>query len=158
MFSQACVILFTWGGGCLPQCMLGCHPPRSRHPPGTRYTPCEQTPPRDQVPPDQVHTPPGTRYTPPYQVHPPKADTPPRAEHDGRYGQRGGRSASYWNAILYSNIFRFKFDEKHKQLIRTIPISQWMYNKEQCIHQYKNNSLFHSIHSACEFHFDNKFT
>ena len=36
MFSQACVILFTGGGGCL-QCMLGYHHhPRSRPPPPAR--------------------------------------------------------------------------------------------------------------------------
>ena len=52
MFLQACVILFT--GGCLPQCMLGYHPP-------------EQTPPWEQTPPEQ--TPHGSR-------HPPRADTP----------------------------------------------------------------------------------
>ena len=47
------------GGGCLPQCMLGYHPPQVRHPPG-------QTPPREQTPPS-----PGAD-TPPGQTAPPK--------------------------------------------------------------------------------------
>ena len=72
MFSQACVILFTWGG--LPQCMLGYHP-------------MEQTPP-----------PPGSRHTHTPGAEPPRADTPPpgadipppNTEHAGRYGQRAG--------------------------------------------------------------------
>ena len=54
MFSQACVILFT--GGCLSQCMLGCHtPPWEQTPPGTRYTHQSRHPlgadPLDQVQP-----------------------------------------------------------------------------------------------------------
>ena len=87
-------------GGCLPQCVLGCHippgpgtPPRtrctphqihpksrhpspgSRHPPGTRYTPRTRYTPQDQVPPKQTPspgpgTPPGSR-APWDQVHPP---------------------------------------------------------------------------------------
>ena len=51
MFLQASVILST--GGCLPQCMLGCQPPRpGRHPPDQADTP-----------PDQADTP-QTRQTP----------------------------------------------------------------------------------------------
>ena len=79
-------------------------PPRSRPPrsrPSWEQTPpkaghpLEQTPPRDQVhspdqvPPNTRYTPSGTRYTPLEQEHPPPpgADTPPGAEHAGRYGQ-----------------------------------------------------------------------
>ena len=43
IFLQASVILLT--GGCLPQCMLGYHPP-----PGSRH-PHEQTPPEQTLPP-----------------------------------------------------------------------------------------------------------
>ena len=87
LVSQASVILFTRGGG-LPQCILG---------PGT-------------PPPDQAGTLPGARQPPPqYQAgtcppprtrHPPSPRTrqappgpgrhpPSRAEHTGKYGQRG---------------------------------------------------------------------
>ena len=52
MFLQVCVILFT--GGCLPQCMLGYHPPgadtpQDQIPPRSR-SPLEQTPSQDQTP------------------------------------------------------------------------------------------------------------
>ena len=57
MFLQASVILST--GGCLPQCMLGYHPPWSRHLPRRRHPPSEQTPPGTRPPPDQ--TPPESR-------------------------------------------------------------------------------------------------
>ena len=74
MFLQASVILST-GGGCLPQYMLGYHPPgadtprgadtpQSRHPPGadTRADiPPEQTPPREQTPPWEQTPPPRSR-------------------------------------------------------------------------------------------------
>ena len=83
MFLQVCVCP-QGGGGCLPQCMLGCHTPPGpgRHPPdqadppqdqadtpGTRQTPPQtrQTPPRPgrhNPPWDQADTP-GTRQTPP---------------------------------------------------------------------------------------------
>ena len=62
MFLQVCVC--PQGGGCLPQCMLGCHPPGTRQtppgpgrPPGTRQTPWDLAdPPRPGRPP-----PPGSR-------------------------------------------------------------------------------------------------
>ena len=44
IFLHLFVILFTGGWGCLPQCMLGYHTPRSRH------TSPEQTPPRADPP------------------------------------------------------------------------------------------------------------
>ena len=64
IFLQACVCP-QWGEGCLPQCMLGCPPPRTRHPPGVR-TLLEQTPPGAEPPlgadpPDQAPPPPGSR-------------------------------------------------------------------------------------------------
>ena len=78
MFLQVSVC--PQGGGCLPQCMLGCQtPPDQADPPRTRQTPPDQAdppgpgrPPRTrQTPPDQADTP-RTRQTPPNQ-----ADTPP---------------------------------------------------------------------------------
>ena len=53
-------------GGCLPQCMLGYHPPGNRHPPGSR-------PPRADTP-QSRHTHPWNR--PPKSRHTPGADTP----------------------------------------------------------------------------------
>ena len=74
MFLQASVILLT--GGCLPQCMLGYTPPRSRHPPGAD-TPQEQTPPKQTPPEEQTHPP---------SRHPSGEDTPPKQT--PAYGQR----------------------------------------------------------------------
>ena len=87
--------------GCLPQCMLGCHPPRSRHPreqtppweqtpprsrhppradtPMSRYPPQEADPP-EQSPPRAADTPPGSRH-PPRSRHPPEADHPLASRH-----------------------------------------------------------------------------
>ena len=64
--------------GCLPQCMLGYHPPGPGTPP--EQTPPEQTPP-EQTPPRARHplgqAPPGTRHPPsPGTRHPP----PPRQQ------------------------------------------------------------------------------
>ena len=96
MFLQASVILLT--GGCLPQCMLGYTPPRSRHPPGADTTP-KQTPPRSrhtsQADTPREQTPPGADppgADTPQSRHPPLADTP-RSRHPPRkqtpaYGQR----------------------------------------------------------------------
>ena len=78
MFLQVCVC--PQGGGCLPQCMLGYHPPDQADPPGpgrpprTRQNPLDQgdptgpgRPPQDQAdpPPPGPGRPPGTRQTPP---------------------------------------------------------------------------------------------
>ena len=49
MFLHVCVILFT-GGGVLPQCMLGYHPP------GTRHHPPPSRPPPGSVPSPQSRT------------------------------------------------------------------------------------------------------
>ena len=95
MFLQVCVILFT--GGCLHQCMLGCHTPRadtpqtrhpaprSRHPlgadtppphPGSRH-PLSRHPP-EQTPPQSRHLQPDPpEQTPQDQKPPLGADTPP---------------------------------------------------------------------------------
>ena len=68
MFLQVCVC--PQGGGCLPQCMLGCQAPPpdwvdtpglGRHPPGNRQT----TPQTRQTPPRTRQTPPG-KQTPVY--------------------------------------------------------------------------------------------
>ena len=94
MFLLVSVILLTGGGG-LPQCMLGYHPPpilgadtaprkqtprspQSRHPPWSRYPP-EHTQALEQ--------------TPPWSRHPPEADSGIRS--------MKSRYASYWNAFLF---------------------------------------------------------
>ena len=105
MFLQASVILST--GGCLPQCMLGCHTP---HPQEQTPPPPEHTPPWEQTPPEQTpradtpqeQTLPPSRY-PPEQT-PPGADTPP-GEADSSIRSTSGRYASYWNAFLFYNTF-----------------------------------------------------
>ena len=46
IFTGVC--LSTGGGGCLPQCMLGCHTPQMENPPGRwRTPPGWRTPPRE---------------------------------------------------------------------------------------------------------------
>ena len=96
MFLQVCVC--PRGGGCLPQCMLGCHtppqdqgdPPRPGRPPWDQgdTTPRTRQTPRDQADPlwDQAD-PPGTRQTPPWEA-------------DSSIWSTSGRYASYWNAFL----------------------------------------------------------
>ena len=113
-FTHVCHSFCSWG--CLPQCMLGYHPPGSRHSlradtPQSRHhlpgadtpradTPWSRHPPRSR-PPGSRHPPRADppEQTPPEQTpapqskHPPEADTPrsrhsPGAEHAGRYGQR----------------------------------------------------------------------
>ena len=83
MFSQACVILFT--GGCLPQCMLGYHPPGA-DPPGSRHIPRADTPLGADTPWEQTHP---QEQTPPWDQTPLGPDTP-STEHAGRYGQCAG--------------------------------------------------------------------
>ena len=88
MFLQVCVC--PQGGGCLPQCMLGCQTPTGSRPPGTRQTPLgpcrpppDQAPPWDQADPPrpgrppQIRHSPGTRQTPPDQTDPPRTRQTP---------------------------------------------------------------------------------
>ena len=79
-----------------------CNPPDQVHPPGTRcrYTSLGPgTPPWDQVHPPAPGTPPRTRYTPPGTPHWSRACWEIRST--------CGRSASYWNAILFCcNIYQ----------------------------------------------------
>ena len=79
------MILFT-GGGCLPQCMLGYTPPRSRHPP-SRHPP-EQTP-QSRHPFAGSRPPPEQTPSPQSRPHPSRHPPPP-ADHARRYGQRAG--------------------------------------------------------------------
>ena len=91
--ARLCFYRHVWfcsQGGCLPQCMLGYHTPRSRHPPwkqtppGGRHPP-EQTPPRSRTPwrqtPPGADTP-GSRHPPGSRHTPPGADTTPLPEAD----------------------------------------------------------------------------
>ena len=103
MFLQVSVIHSVHrGGGGLPQCMLGYHPPRIRHHPPR---PGRHPPRTRQTPPGQADTPPGPGRpladTPPRPGRPPRdqADTPPREAHPS-IRCTSGRYASYWNAVL----------------------------------------------------------
>ena len=82
IFLHLFVILFTGGGVCLPQCMLGYQPP---------------------PPPEQTHSP-RSRYRlgadTPAGADPPQEQTPPQ-EADSTMRSMSGRYASYWNAFLF---------------------------------------------------------
>ena len=95
MFLQVCVCP-QGGGGCLPQCMLGCHtPPRWRNPP-----PLDQAdPPRMKETPPDGGNPPGWR--PPRD----QADPYPPREADSGIRSTSGRCASYWNAFFFFFFF-----------------------------------------------------
>ena len=135
MFLQASVILST-GGGCLPQCMLGCQtPPDQAHTPGPGTHPRGPgTPP----PLDQAHTPPHTtpktrHTTTPDQAHhhhppppPPGPSTPPSPHGPGtprtRHPSPGSRRQHTVNErpvrILLECILVFmQFSGKNSQLI-----------------------------------------
>ena len=129
IFLHLFVILFT--GGCLPQCMLGYHPPEQippweQTPPGAD-TPWEQTPPRsrhtpwadtpqEQTHPPRAHTPQSRHHTPSWEQTPhpllgadtPREQTPSWSRHpspreeDSGIRSMSGRYASYWNAFLLS--------------------------------------------------------
>ena len=83
------MILSTGGrGGCLPQCMLGYHPPRAETPLGGRHPPSRHPPGADTplgADPPSRHPPgadpPGSRHPPcsrpPRSRQPPGTDTPP---------------------------------------------------------------------------------
>ena len=98
VFTGVC--LSTGRGGCLPQCMLGCHTP-----PGPGRPPWDQgDPPGPGRPPWDQADPPGTRQTPPGPGRTPQdqADTPPEA--DSSIRSTSGRYASYWNAFLFIHV------------------------------------------------------
>ena len=110
IFLHLFVILFT--GGCLPQCMLGYHPPQEQTPPPKQTnpradTPGAETPLGADIPPRNRHplgadTP--KEQTPPEQT-PPEADIPrcrPPWEADSGIRSMSGRYASYWNAFLFT--------------------------------------------------------
>ena len=101
-------------------------PPWEQTPPRTRYTPLGADTSRDQVHPLGADTPqdhiqpPGSRppgprtppreQTPQDQVHPPGADSPgtrytPRRRASWEIRSTRGRSASYWNVILFGLSF-----------------------------------------------------
>ena len=125
VFTGVC--LSTGGGGCLPQCMLGCQIPLDQAHPTPPYQALPRT---GQIPPDQADppqeqadTPPGTgrhpprnRQTPPWnrQTPPPQADhppprpgRPPHQEADSSIRSTSGRYASYWNAFLFYNLYNY---------------------------------------------------
>ena len=109
-------------GGCLHQCMLGCHTPQMENPPPPDGEPSpdgeppldgeappDGEPPKDgeppwmENPPPWMENPPGWR-TPP-DGDPPKMQNPPRwrtpREADSSIWSMSGRYASYWNAFLF---------------------------------------------------------
>ena len=113
MFLQVCVCP---QGGCLPQCMLGCHTPPDGEPPRMENPP-DGEPPLDRNPPDgepprmdgeppRMENPPGWRTPPdgepPRMENPPGWRTPPPPrEADSSIRSTSGRYASYWNAFLF---------------------------------------------------------
>ena len=110
MFLQVCVC--PQGGGCLPQCMLGCHsPPWMMNPP-------EREPPRMENPPDGEPPPPDGEppgWRPPQMENPPRWRTPPWMEKppreaDSSIWSTSGQYASYWNAFLYVKVFTLHLD------------------------------------------------
>ena len=89
VFLLMSVILLT--GGCLPQCMLGYHPPWEQTPPGSR-PPWEQTNPRSRHLPG-ADNPPGSGHHPPEQT--PPGSRPTRSRHPpGKQTQAYGQSAA----------------------------------------------------------------
>ena len=74
MFLQACDC--PQRGGCLPQCVLGYHPPGADTPLGADTCPPKQTPPGSRPP--QEQTPP--LGADPLEQTPPRADTPSGAD------------------------------------------------------------------------------
>ena len=94
-----CGCHFVHGGGGLPQCMLGYHPP----------SPAADTPPKEQTP--SSPPPPGSRHPPdsPWEQTPlpasPWEQTPPGSSACWEIRATSGRYASYWNAFLFENSF-----------------------------------------------------
>ena len=79
IFLQVCVC--SQGGGCLPQCMLGCHiPPEMEKPPPRWRTPWMESPPPTPGwrSPPWMENPPGWRTpNPPWMENPPGIPNPP---------------------------------------------------------------------------------
>ena len=93
VFTGVC--LSTGGGGCLPQCMLGCHTP-----PGMENPPWMENPPRWRTPPMENPLPPRWR-------NPPRMEKRPPREADSSIWSTSGRYASYWNAFLFHKRLSF---------------------------------------------------
>ena len=93
MFSQACVIPFT-GEVCLSACW-DTTPPRSRNPP-KQAPPDSRHPPRAETSSEQA---PLLEQTPPQQAA-------LRSRPCWEIRSTRGRYASYWNAILFSNVIK----------------------------------------------------
>ena len=108
MFLQVCVC--PQGGGCLPQCMLGCQPPRPGTPPDqadaprTRQTPprTRQTPLTRQTPPDQADPPGPGRPTPRDQADPPGKQTPAYGLREAGMHPTGMHSCSQFFSLKIS--------------------------------------------------------
>ena len=81
------------GGGCLPQCMLGYHPPEQTPPRADPPNPKEQSPLQEQTPPPSAADKILEQRTP--EQTPPRADSP----HPRRDGHCCRRYATYWNAF-----------------------------------------------------------
>ena len=66
IFLQVSVCPQGEGGGCLPQCMLGCHTPRMENPPPQMENPPSpwdgEPPPGWRAPPHMESPPPGSRH------------------------------------------------------------------------------------------------
>ena len=128
IFTPVCHSVHRGGGG-LPHCMLGYHPPRSRHPLPPEQTRPDQTPPGADTPPGSRHPPCSSRFFTSRNevvakviflhlsvilftggrgsaslhagIPPlsPPDQTPPPPEPSIR--STSGRYASYWNAFLF---------------------------------------------------------
>ena len=96
MFLQVCVC--PQGGGCLPQCMLGCQTPpeQADTPQDQADTPDQSDTPGPGRPPQTRQTPSGTRQTPPREAASSIRST-------------SGRYASHWNAFLFTSIVPLHF-------------------------------------------------
>ena len=91
-------------GGCLPQCMLGYHPPGSTTP--GKHTPLGSTP-HGKHTPWEAHTP---------APSPQEAHTPPRRRAYWEIWSTRGRYTSYRNAILFLHVFKNIRDYSSKDL------------------------------------------
>ena len=110
MFLQVCVC--PQGGGCLPQCMLGCQtPPRPGNPPDQADPPRHGRPPPGpgRPPWDQADTP-RIRQTPHLGPgrHPPRTrQTPPPGKQTPAYGLRAAGTHPTGMHSCFGNFFLF---------------------------------------------------